>query len=395
VNENNAVTKGLNGKNINYLLWTLSAGFIAAGVMVLLQGLDRSGMNNIFPWGIWTIAIMVIMALGDGAFLAGFLFYILRVDSLKPVINSAILLSFLSTMAAFILMILNSGQPLRLWFSFAHPNWGSGLFPANMITAVSFCMIIYFILLCLQLVPVTLSLSERRGVRIAVHYMKKLVWILAAAGTFIAFFLQGSLGGGIWEDMWARPAWNRGFHEFFILAVSAAAAGSTAFLALATLAAEKITGKKSVLSDAIGVMAKISGRILAVCLAVRILDILLSAFVFVPETGRRFADTLGGYYGLWMTALELLLLVAAAVFLNLRKIRERRKFMIYGLICAVAALITARTSMVLNGFSIPEFPWRESAAYLPGWQEWLVLAGLISFITLAFAALSKRFRLLP
>jgi hypothetical protein len=92
-----------------------------------------------------------------------------------------------------------------------------------MMTAVSFCMIIYFILLCLQLVPVLLSTSEGKNVRIAVHYMKKLVWILAAAGTFIAFFLQGSLGGGIWEDMWARPAWNRGFHEFFILAVAAAA----------------------------------------------------------------------------------------------------------------------------------------------------------------------------
>jgi molybdopterin-containing oxidoreductase family membrane subunit len=389
VKENNAVKKGLSYKKIKYLLWMLSAGFIAAGVMVISQGLDRSGMNNMFPWGMWTIAIMLIMTLGDGAFLAGFLFYILRVDSLKPVINSAILLSFLSTTASLILMVLNSGQPLRLWFSFAHPGWGSGLFPASMMTAVSFCMIIYFILLCLQLVPIALSLSERKKVRIAVHYMKKLVWILAAAGTFITFFMQGSIGGGIWEDMWARPAWSRGFHEFFILAVVAAAAGSTAFLALVSLAAGKISGKT------LTALTLISGRMFILYLSLRILDLIMAALIFVPETGHRFADIMGEYYGLWMTALELVLLITAAVFLNLRKTRERGKFMIYGLISGVAALIIGRTSMVLNGFSIPEFPWRESAAYLPGWQEWLVLAGLLSLITLAFAALSKRFRLLP
>jgi Ni/Fe-hydrogenase subunit HybB-like protein len=96
-----------------------------------------------------------------------------------------------------------------------------------------------------------------------------------------------------------------------------------------------------------------------------------------------------------MTALELALLIAAALFLNLRKIRERGKFMICGLICGVTALIIGRTSMLLNGFSIPQFPWERSATYLPGWQEWLVLAGLLSLIALAFAALSKRLRIFP
>ena len=59
------------------------------------DGLNLTGMNNRYAFGLWIVFDLAIIALGAGAFFLGFLSYILKREKLKPIMNTAVIVGFI------------------------------------------------------------------------------------------------------------------------------------------------------------------------------------------------------------------------------------------------------------------------------------------------------------
>ncbi|PKL37622.1 MAG: hypothetical protein CVV44_14855 [Spirochaetae bacterium HGW-Spirochaetae-1] len=388
-------------KNIRITLLVLIAlvcGFGIFAIQILFWGLGYTDMNNVFTWGNWIIGDLGLVALGGGAFFTGFFLYIFRVEKLEPIINSTVLIGFMCYLFTFVFLLFDLGQPLRCWFGFAYPNWGEHLMPTSMLTEVFFCLSAYFCILCVELVPVALRhkfLDNVPVLHTIGHYMHKLMWIMAAAGTFLSFFHQGSLGGGMWDVLYGKPGWYRPHHQYFFLAIVAATAGGTSFMTLCPYIAGKIMKKEVMPKETYWTLTKISGAMFIFYTLFRTYDVYSMAAKYVPMADRKFTDIYGGYYGLWLVVLEFIFLAAPVVLLNLKKFREQEKFMAIGISGGVLAIITSKLEVMLHGFSVPNFPWRPFAAYNPTFQEWIITLGCFATMILIYTVFAKWFRLFP
>lgn len=386
-------------KNIQYTLYVLFsivALFIIFAIQVLFFGLGYTGMNNVFTWGQWIIGDLGLVALGGGAFFTGFFLYIFRVDKLEPIINSTVLIGFLCYLFTFVFLLFDLGQPLRCWFGFAYPNWGDHLMPKSMLTEVFFCLSLYFCVLCVELVPIVLKhkiLDQFPWIHAIGHYMHRVMWTMAAMGTFLSFFHQGSLGGGMWGALYAKPGWFR--HHFFFLAIVAATAGGTTFMMLVPYIAGKVMKKVVIPKETFMTLARISGVMFVVYFLFRLYDVIFMAVKTVPTYDRRYIDLQGGSYGLWMIILEFILLLAPVIIYNVKKFREDDKFFRIAMGCGVGAIVTSKLSVLLNGFSIPNYPWRQFALYWPSMQETFITLGGLATMALIYMWFAKYMPLFP
>lgn len=379
-----------------YVLFVLTLLFGIFAIQILFWGLGYTDMDNNFTWGAWIIGDLGLVGLGGGAFTTGYLLYIFRIDKLRPIINSTVLIGFMCYLFTFVFLLFDLGQPLRCWFGFAYPNWGKGVYPASMLTEVFFCLSIYFCILIVELIPTVLEhkvLIKNKYVAAIAHYMHLLMWTMAAAGTFLSFFHQGSLGGGMWGALYAKPVWYG--HHFFYMAIVAAMAGGTSFMTLVPYTAGKIMNKEVVPMETFQILTRISGFIFIFYFLFRLFDIYKYAFVNAPMGGREYLDMWGGYYGIWMLVLELLLFAGPLVLLNVKKFREQEKFMVLGAACGVGAIVISKLSVLLHGFSAPNFPWKGFTAYGPTIQEWCITLGVFAVMILIYMAFVKWFPLFP
>ena len=372
----------LNRKKVKLFLWIASIACLSIQPFFALKGLD-----NAFPWGVYFIAAQSFAAIGDGAFIIAFLFYIFRADSLKTLIPSCLLASLLSNIFASIFMLLNSGQPLRLCNMLFTPAWGRGVTPDSMFTAAFFSMLICFIILCVLLIPTALTHKafEKSGTaRVAARYIKKLVWIPAAAFFFFALIAHGSFGGGIWESLHAKVFWHREFHSLFITGIAAGAAGGIMLiLCLVSFFAPKYPAEAS------ASMLTIAKRAFIIYCFVRAADLLFMTIGLPGEY--RLLDIWGGYYGWCMLVLEFCLAAAAIYLLS----KKPSPYIRAGTLCGIFAVITAKVSTILQGFSIPEFPWDGFAAYLPDPVEMLSIPAAVFLMILVYDWIAGRFKVFP
>jgi Ni/Fe-hydrogenase subunit HybB-like protein len=378
-----------------YVMFFLAAGFIVFGIQILFWGLGYTDMNNGYPFGQWIIGDLGLVALGGGAFTFGFILYIFRNDKLAPIINSTVLLGFLCYLFTFVYLVFDIGQPLRAWFGYTYPNWGLHLMPTSMLTEVVWCLTLYFMILFVELIPVVLKhkiLDAIPALHHIGHYLHKIMWIFAAAGTFLSIFHQGSLGGGMWGVMYAKPEWFR--PDFFYLAIVAAIAGGTSFMALCAFLAGKVMKKEVVPAATFYAVAKISGIMMVAYLAFRIYDLAVRDLVYVPMFDRRFTNLLSPYYG-WFYIPELLLAAVAIIMLLVKRYREQERLFLTGVASGTMAITLSKLSVVLNGSAVPNFPWKQFSFYSPTIQEWFIMLGGLSIMALIYMWCAKYLPLFP
>ncbi|MBN1497767.1 MAG: polysulfide reductase NrfD [Spirochaetes bacterium] len=388
-------------KNIKITLGVLMffvLGFIIFGIQILFWGLGYTDMSNVYPFGQWIIGDLGLVGLGGGAFTTGFLLYIFRNDKLTPLINSTVLIGFMCYLFTLVFLVFDIGQPLRAWFGYTYPNWGPHLMPQSMLTEVVWCLTLYFCILCVEMIPVVLKhkvLDAIPALHYIGHYLHRLMWIFAAGGTFLSFFHQGSLGGGMWDIMYGKASWFRAHHIYFFVVIIGATAGGTAFMTLCAYIAGKVMKKEVVPKETFHSIAKVSGIMLSVYFVARIIDVSLMATKWTPLFDRSFAGMMGGYYGWWMLAVEFILLIVAISMLLIKKNREQEKTFLVGISTGAGALFVNKLFVVLNGSSVPNFPWKSFAAYNPTIQEWFIFLGGLSVMVLIYMWFAKYTPLFP
>ena len=371
-----------------FLGWAMLGGFL-----VLWKGLNQTGLNDYFGFGLYITADLAVIALGAGAFFTGFLTYIIGKKELKDIINLAVVIGFICYTGAQAVLLLEIGQPIRGWFSFWHPNVHS------MLTEVIFCITCYTIVLTVEYLPLILEnrqLDKVPEFHSFSHNLHEIMVVFAATGTFLSFFHQGSLGG-LYGVMFARPfAFREGFFIWpwtFFLFVASAIASGPALTILVCIFLEDITRKRLVRREAISLLAKVTGYLLTFYIIVKILDTWWWASHTAPKMGMSFLEFYQAPYGLWLLVAEIGVCgIIPAIMLLTPSIRENDLWLVVACLLNCAGIVINRFVFTVQNLALPVMPFDRLEVYTPTWQEWAPTIGLLAYGALI---LSLSYRYLP
>jgi molybdopterin-containing oxidoreductase family membrane subunit len=384
-------------------LWTLLlVGVIGWGVlaggMVLLKAMNLTGLNDYFGFGAYITADLAIIALGAGAFFAGFLYYGLSrffpaLRELGKIINLAVVVGFVCYTGALAILLLEIGQPLRGWFGYWHANVHS------MLTEVIFCISCYAIVLIIEYVPIILEnrkLGEVKALGVFGHSMHDIMAIFALTGTFLSFFHQGSLGG-VAGVLFSRPyIYRTGLFiwpwTFFLYILSAIAAGP-AFTALICRAIERATRKKLVDRSVYELIGKIEGVLLGIYMVLKIGDTAYWGFVQSPRLGLTLGDFYWGPYGIWLLIAEIGVCgVLPALILLSPAGRKSNCLLFSAFLLDIIGVSLNRFVMTVPAIAAPVMPFDKWQVYVPTIYETAPILAMLAYCVLI---ISLSYRYLP
>jgi menaquinone reductase, integral membrane subunit len=365
--------------------------------LCLYEGLNQTNMDNRFAFGLWIFLDLTVIALGAGAFLTGFLLYVMKRHELRAVINSAVVLGFICYSGAVAVLAVDVGQPLRAWFTFWHPNVHS------MLTEVTFCITCYLTVLLLEYIPIVLKNRKLRQVPKLLVFeweMHKLIPVLALAGTFLSFFHQGSLGG-LYGVLRGRPfAFREGFgiwpSTFFLFILSAAAAGPS-FILLTTWLVSKISRRRLVKDEVLTLLGRISGSILIVYVLLKTLDTLVWINATSPRTGFSAYGFYGqDIFGTWILIAEIVVcgLLPALILLSPDK-RTRKEWLMPAAALTCAGVALNRFVLTIQTLALPTLPFDRFMIYYPSWQEVAAFLAVVAYGVLIYSVSYRYLVLFP
>jgi molybdopterin-containing oxidoreductase family membrane subunit len=385
-----------------FLLWLtpwtalLLFGLYCAG-LCLIKGLNQTNMDNRFAFGLWIFLDLTVIALGAGAFFTGFLVYILKIDELKPVINSAVVIGLVCYSGAVCILAVDVGQPLRAWFTFWYPNVHS------MLAEVTFCISCYLMVLFIEYLPIALKNRKLRDVPtflVFEHEMHKVMYVLAGVGTFLSFFHQGSLGG-LYGVLRGRPfAFREGLGiwptTFFLFILSAAAVGPS-FILLTTWMIQKLTKKRLVRPRTLQLLGRISGLLLSLYVLLKTID----TIVWINRTSPGSGFPAEQYYawkpfGTWILFAEIGLFgVVPALILLTSKLRARTGWLVSAAAMACIGVALNRFVQTVQTLSVPTLSFDKFMTYTPSWQETGTFLAVVAYGVLVYSFSFRYFRVFP
>jgi len=167
-------------------------------------GLGAStNLTDIWPWGIWvSFNIQSGIALAAGGFTIAAAVYIFNIKRFKPIVRVAILLAFLGYIQAVTALIIELGQPHRIW----HPivMWN----PRSVLFEVAWCVILYNTVLLLEFAPAVFEKLRKHKI---LKVLKAITIPVVILGVILSTLHQSSLGGLFLivphklHDLWYTP----------------------------------------------------------------------------------------------------------------------------------------------------------------------------------------------
>jgi Ni/Fe-hydrogenase subunit HybB-like protein len=368
--------------------------FIAMGVLVVvalmfsayreLAGLGPvSGMNDAYGWGIWkTFNIMVMTALGSGAFAVGIAAWVFRRKKLFPLMRMALLTSFLAYACGLMLLGIDAGRPWNFYWIFLPWNWNMH----SPLAEVAICMSIYALIpLAVENLQPVLEryyyLTPRWRPQIA--KINKVLhgyapWIIGLA-YILPMMHQSSLGAlMLLAGQRVHPLWQTPWLPLLYV-------GAAAFMAFGCVAGVTmlccLIWKRPIDREVLNEAALITGWLVFAWAALRLLDIVIRG-----AAGTAFAfDRFAGVF--W---LEMLLAVGGAVILRRSIISGNLQAMFNGYIFVSLGGMLYRFSPTTLAFRPnPE------ALYFPATIEVFMSLGFILLGVCGFLFAVKKLAILP
>ncbi len=357
--------------------------FILTGYRELAGLGPVSGMNDAYGWGIWkTFNVMVMTALGSGAFAVGIAAWVFRRKRLHSLMRMALLTSFLAYACGLLLLGIDAGRPWNFYWMVFPWKWNMH----SPLAEVAICMSIYAMIpLAVENIPPVLErlwyfdsrlrpvveLIEKR-----LHYFFPL---LIAAAYLLPGMHQSSLGAlMLLAGERVHPLWQTPWLPVLYL-------GAATFMSFGCVAGTTmlccLVWKRAMDMEVLEEAAKITCWLIFGWSALRVLDILFRGALGTAFRLDRFAGVF------W---LEMLLIVGGGWLLWKSVKSKAPEPMFVGYILSSAGGMIYRFSPTTLAFRPnPE------ALYFPATSEILVSLGFISLGVLGFLIAVKRLAILP
>lgn len=188
----------------------------ACGVYRFAFGLQAStNLSQQFPWGLWIVADVSLIALAASGFVTGALAHILHRDQYHTLVRPALVFAVLGYTFACILLAADLGRYYNIWHPLLPNMWqgNSALFEVGM------CVMAYLTVLYLEVVPMVARRIQdvhRPGLLRSVSALidrtsGKAMYVLVVLGVTISCLHQSSLGhvmvlaGSKLHPLWWTP----------------------------------------------------------------------------------------------------------------------------------------------------------------------------------------------
>ncbi len=342
-----------------------------------------SGMNDTYGWGIWkTFNVMVLTALGSGAFAVGIAAWVFRRKRMHSLMRMALLTSFLAYACGLLLLGIDAGRPWNFYWMVFPWKWNMH----SPLAEVAICMSIYAMIpLAVENIPPVLerlwyfdsrlrpvvSIMERR-----LHYF--FPWIIAAA-YLLPGMHQSSLGAlMLLAGERVHPLWQTPWLPVLYL-------GAACFMSFGCVAGTTmlccLIWKRAMDMDVLDEAARITNWLIFGWLGLRLFDIIFRGAL---GTAFRF-DRFAGVF--WLETI----LISAGGWLLIWSVRKRdpQKMFVGYVLSSFGGMIYRFSPTTLAFRPNPE------ALYFPATIEVLVSLGFISLGVLGFLIAVKRLAILP
>jgi molybdopterin-containing oxidoreductase family membrane subunit len=361
-------------------------GVFGMGV-VLVNGLQVTGLSDSVPWGLWITHDLSAIALGAGAFTFSAAVYLFRLKRLEALARPAVFIGFLGYTSAMLALAMDIGRPDRFWHPLVFWNVHSVLWE------ITWCVVLYSTVLLLEFLPMLLEsryFARWPGLRAAARRLHYATPVLAALGMGLSLLHQSSLGAtyGVLSGraIWFKPSLP-------IMFILSAVAGGVSLTLLATLLTGKLRRAALIAPELAASVARFIGFALLAYLYIKLWDwAATSYYSHTPETAdilQRLQVTTPYANAFWWLEMTLSGAVPALILLWERLRRNDRALMLaLGLV--VFGVVVNRWNVTLSGLVAPP-DWSPgvlggvvAAAYFPTWVEVLVSSGILAYALLAF-----------
>ncbi len=177
--------------NFSPLVWVLLTLMGIAVVIALARyafGIGViSDLSYSYPWGFWiSFDLFTGVAISSGGFLMAGTVYILRIKEFEPLLRPSVLTAFLGYIMVAIALLVDLGQPLRIWYMMIHWNHTSVLLE------IGICVMSYLTVLAIEFAPVVLERFPK--LHKVAHLIHKFIMPFVIFGVVLSTLHQSSLG---------------------------------------------------------------------------------------------------------------------------------------------------------------------------------------------------------
>jgi Ni/Fe-hydrogenase subunit HybB-like protein len=342
-----------------------AAGLYATYARFALGFARSTHLTDPQPWGLWVgLGTLCGVGLSAGGFAIAAAVYLLGFERYRPVLRTAVLVSFLGYSSVIAGMMYELGLPWRIWHPIFMWNRHSVLFE------VSWCVMLYTTVLALEFSPSLVEKIPLKGFR--EFYLKwhhKILIALVLVGTLLSSMHQSFLGAlylitkGKLDPLWYSPYLTT---EFYLSAIPAGLAVTIMALYLCVRSLN-VKLDLQILSD----VSRVIAPLLALWGVFRAVDLITRdatpyLFLWREET-----------LSFW---LEIVLLVIAPVLLLTReKIRNNPQYLYWTCALIVMGFIANRLNVSITGLQATS-----GVYYVPKWTEFATSLSILTAIVLAF-----------
>lgn len=145
-----------------------------------------TNLTDRFPWGLWKgFNVLTGIGLGAGGFTVAATVHILNLKRYRPILRIALLTAFLGYFLMAVALMIDIGQPQRIWHPIVMWNEHSVLFE------VAWCVMLYLTVLSLEFAP---AVCERFGWRKVLSAVRLISAPVVIFGVVLSTLHQSSLG---------------------------------------------------------------------------------------------------------------------------------------------------------------------------------------------------------
>ncbi len=317
------------------------------------------------PWGLWVgLGTLCGVGLSAGGFAIAASVYLLGLDRYRPILRTAVLISFLGYCTVCVGMLYELGLPWRIWHPIFMWNRHSVLFE------VSWCVMLYTTVLALEFSPALIEkLPWAKPRELYLRWHHSILIALVLAGTLLSSMHQSFLGGlylitkGHLDPLWYTPYLTTMFY------LSAIPAGLAVTIMAIYLCVRSLNVRVdlSILSD----VSKVIAPLLAMWGVFRFVDL-------ISRDATRYLWMWREETGLFWLEIALLVVIPV-ILLNRPRVRENPQYL-YGT-CAVVVMgfITNRLNV-----SVTALQASSGVYYVPKWTEFAATFATIAAAVVAF-----------
>ena len=165
----------------------LFLAFAAVTVLRFTKGLGAvTNLSDQFPWGLWIgFDLLCGVGLAAGAFTLTAVVHLFNLKRFEPIVRPTLLTGFLGYSFVIVALLLDLGQPWRIWHAMVYWN------PHSVMFEVAWCVMLYTTVLALEFSPIVF---ERFGFHAPARLIHKFITPLVVLGVILSTLHQSSLG---------------------------------------------------------------------------------------------------------------------------------------------------------------------------------------------------------